>query len=212
MPNTVQVTPSPEMIRQLGGYVQNAVQAANKMVGTLNDASVQLAEASKNISKNSAAIAATATGVVQKNARALAPVIGSTNAAMLTSLPSPVVKSYVNSAIQGGAKTVKNLSVTAKNTAKALEKGLKELNKGAAWLEKNVSKAPLAAVNSAINVNATQALNAGANSLNSAVNAKLPNLNLKANLSAAHTNAVKSIAKNVKNMTASTKTRKNKRN
>jgi hypothetical protein len=104
------------------------------------------------------------------------------------------------------------LSVTAKNAAKALQNGLKEVNKGAAWLEKNASKAPLAAVNKAINVNATEALNAGANGLNSAVNAKLPNVNLKANLNSAHTNAVKNIAKNVKNMTAGNKTRKNKRN
>ena len=211
MPNTVQVTPSPETIKQLGGYVQNAVQAANKMVGALNDASAQLAEASKKINQNSSALASTATGVVQKNAKALAPVIGATNAALLNSLPAPVVNSYVKNAIQGGAKTVKNLSVTAKNAAKAIQNGLKEVNKGAAWLEKNASKAPLAAVNNAINVNATQALNAGANSLNSAVNTKLPNLNLKAKLNSAHTNAVKNIAKNVKNMTAGNKTRKNAR-
>jgi hypothetical protein len=131
---------------------------------------------------------------------------------MLTSLPSPVVNSYVKNAIQGGAKTVKNLSVTAKNAAKAIQNGLKEVNKGAAWLEKNASKAPLAAVNKAINVNATDALNAGTNSLNSAVNSKLPNFNLRANLGSAHTNAVKNIAKNVKNLTAVNKTRKLKKN
>jgi len=213
MPNSLQVTPSPESIQKLGGHLANAVHTAKQIAGALNEASVQLAEASKTIKKNAPAITATATNFVQKNANSVAPVIGSTNAAVLSNLPSPVVKSYVNNVVKGGAEAVKKMAVAAKNAANAIHNGLTELNKGAGWVAQNVNKVPVDKVNRAINVNGSDVMKAGANSINSDVNAKLPNLNLRANFNKNHLNAVKNVANSVKNATAknSNKTRRNRR-
>ena len=213
MPNSLQVTPSPESIQKLGGHLANAVHTAKQIAGALNEASVQLAEASKTIKKNAPAITATATNFVQKNANSVAPVIGSTNAAVLSNLPSPVVKSYVNNVVKGGAEAVKSMAVAAKNAANSIENGLAELHKGAGWVAQNVNKVPVDKVNRAINVNGSDAMKAGASSINSAVNAKLPNLNLRANFNKNHLNAVKNVANSVKNATAknANKTRRNRR-
>jgi len=213
MPNNLEVTPSPESIQKLGGHLANAVHTAKQIAGALNEASVQLAEASKTIKKNAPAITATATNLVQKNANSVAPVIGSTNAAVLSNLPSPVVKSYVNNVVKGGAEAVKSMAVAAKNAANSIENGLAGLHKGAGWVAQNVNKVPVDKVNRAINVNGSDVMKAGANSINSAVNAKLPNLNLRANFNKKHLNAVKNVANSVKNASAknANKTRRNRR-
>lgn len=207
MPANFDLTPSANAIKQLGGYIESAVESANKMVDALNGASVQLSTASENVRKNSPAIASSATNLVQANASSMAPVIGSANAAMLNNLPSPLVKAYMRKAVDGGAKAIKKLSVTAKNTAKAIQHGLKKVQAGAAWFEANVSKAPLATINNAVNEHATNAVNIGASSINSAVKTNLPSVNLKANLNASHTNAAKQVAGRVKAI-AGRKTRK----
>ena len=213
MPNTLQVTPSPDMIKKVGGHLENAVNTAKQLAGALNDAAAQLNDVSKNIRKNAPAITAAATNFVQQNAGAAAPVIGNMNAAVISNLPSPVVNSYVKKAVMGGAEAVKNMSVTATNAAKAINDGLNQLHKGAAYVANNVNKVPVEKVNNMINVNGSDAMKAGARSLNSVANTRLPNLNLRSNLNKNHLNAVKNVANSVKNATVrnAMKTRRNRR-
>lgn len=214
MPNTLQVTPSPESIKKIGNQVENAVNTAKQIAGALTDASNQLTAAAKNIRKNSPAITAAATNFVQTNANSVAPVIGQTNAALLSNLPSPVVKSYMNNAVKGGADVVQQMADAANSAANAITNGLNQLKGGANWVAANVNKVPVAKVNKMINVNGTEAMKAGAKNLNSVANTTIvPNMNLKANFTKNHLNAVKTVANKVANSVKNnaTKTRKNRR-
>lgn len=189
----------------------NAVQSANKVVDALNGVSNQLAEASKNIRKNTPAIANAATNVVMANSDAMAPFIGATNAAILRNLPKSVVNTQVKTAVGGAVNAIQNASVAANNAAKAIQEGLKQVNKGAEWVEKNASKVDVNSINNAVRYNATNMVNAGRNGLNAVANANIPAIQLNANVTAKHVNAVKNVAKSVKNMVGGKSNRKQQR-
>jgi len=205
------MTPSAESIKKIGQQVEHAVNTANQIAGALANASNQLTAAAKNIRKNSPAITAAATNFVQNNASSVAPVIGGTNAALLSNLPSPVVKSYMNNAVKGGADVVQKMANAANSAASAITDGLNQLKGGANWVAANVNKVPVAKVNKMINVNGTEVMKAGAKNLNSVAKMNvIPNMNLKANFTNNHLNAVKTVANKVAN-SIKNKTRKNRR-
>lgn len=196
----VNITPSPKTIQQVGEHLTNAVQSANNVVKSLNDVSKQLTNASKNVKKNSPAIANAATNVLLTNADSMSPFIGSANAKIVSNLPKSVVNAQVQTMVGGVVDAIQQASVVAKNAADAIQSGLNQVNKGADWVEKNVSRVDTQSVNNVVKQNVNNAVNAGRNGLNSVANTTIPPVRLNANVNSSHVNAIKNIAKSVKNV------------
>ena len=197
----VNVVPSPASINSAGKSLKNALKASASVADALNVVSKQLSEASVNLRKNAGPISNTVANIAKNSApataEAVAPIVGGARAAMLVAMPRSLIAGGARQAVNEAADQLKNLSKAAADGAKAVNAANNTVAKGANYVSNNVKNVNPNNVNSAVN-SANNVLNAGVNGLNAvAENNIMPNVNLKANVTPAHMNALKNAAAGV---------------
>ena len=198
---TVNIAPSPAAINSAGQSLKNALKASASVADALNVVSKQLSEASANLRKNAGPISNTVANIAKNSApataQAVAPIVGGARAAMLVAMPRSLIAGGARQAVNEAANQLKNLSKAAADGAKAVNQANNTVAKGANYVANNVKNVSPAKINNAVN-SANNVLNAGVNGLNAvAENNVAPNVNLKANVTPAHMNALKNAAAGV---------------
>jgi hypothetical protein len=219
----VDVTPSAATINATGKTLKNAVANAKSVANALNVVSKQLSDASISLKNKAPVIANVAADAVKANApvaaKALEPVVGGANAALIGNMPKGIIVGGARRAVEEAARQIKKLSGAARDASDALNEGINNVGKVANYIANNVEKVDPNSVNNAVN-KATNVVNTNVGSM---VNTSLK---LNSNLNKSTLNSIAQVAgsvasaafiasrknKNKKNGGASRKNKKDRKN